>query len=122
MADEHGTVYRSDGRRLLTPQEIRDRCFNPTRLGRRGLDPEEVHQFLKLVEADLGLLHQELAAAREEAERLKDALRDWQSQHSGCYQRARQDGHQQYRRSGTTSSNPARPPAPPHPRERREHP
>nr|MDT0658554.1 DivIVA domain-containing protein [Micromonospora sp. DSM 115978] len=118
MEDEHGTLYRSDGRALITPQDIHDKCFSPTRFGRRGLEPTEVHDFLKLIEGEVAVLHSELAAAREEAGRLKNALREWQSQHGACYQRGRQDGHQIYRRP--TGTNQARPPVPPHPRERRE--
>jgi DivIVA domain-containing protein len=120
MEDEHGTLYRSDGRALITPQDIHDKCFNPTRIGRRGLEPGEVHDFLRLVEGEVAALHHELAAAREEAGRLKTALREWQSHHGNCYQRGRQDGHQIYRRPA--GNNQARPPAPPHPRERREQP
>jgi DivIVA domain-containing protein len=118
MEDEHGTVSHPDGRALITAQDIHDKCFKPTRFGRRGLEPEEVHDFLRLVEAGVAVLHEELVAAREEAGRLKSALREWQSQHGACYQRARQDGHQQYRRP--PGSNQARPPVPPHPRERRD--
>lgn len=60
----------------LSPGLVRDRQF-PT--VRRGLDPAEVHGFLRRVASELAALRAELAMTHDENVRLKDALRDWQA-------------------------------------------
>lgn len=58
---------------------MRERQFPTTPLIRRGLDPDEVYAFLDRVAGDLSALHAALGASRQEAARIKDALRQWQS-------------------------------------------
>jgi DivIVA protein. len=48
-------------------------------LGRRGVDPAEVAVFLDRVAGDLARAYAEVASLREQNERIKAALRDWQS-------------------------------------------
>ncbi|MFK3983661.1 DivIVA domain-containing protein [Micromonospora sp. NPDC050397] len=105
MEYERDPAGRSPGRTLLTPQDVHRKRFGPTPIGRRGYAPGEVREFLHLVEVDLAVLYRELVSAREEANRMKMALREWQSQHGECSVRGRQEAQELYRR--------------PHPRERR---
>ncbi|SDZ17500.1 DivIVA domain-containing protein [Micromonospora pattaloongensis] len=67
---------------LLSPRHVREREFAVTRLGRRGLDPHDVRTFLDRVAVDLGALQAEVVRVRRENERIKRALRDWQSMHA----------------------------------------
>ncbi|MFV2096197.1 DivIVA domain-containing protein [Micromonospora sp. LOL_014] len=62
----------------ISPGLVRDRRF-PVRT-RRGCDPTEVRAFLHLVADELTAVRAELAATRDENVRIKQALRDWQSQ------------------------------------------
>lgn len=64
---------------MLRPWQVRGRRF-PVR--RRGCDPAEVAVFLGRVADDLAAVYAELARSREETARVKDALREWQSQHA----------------------------------------
>ncbi|MER7167341.1 DivIVA domain-containing protein [Micromonospora sp. NPDC000207] len=64
----------------MTPVEVRRQRFPLTGLGRRGLSPTAVARFLGRVQADLTVLYAELVEARDQAERYRQALRDWQSQ------------------------------------------
>jgi len=57
---------------------VRDRRFGDR--VRRGCDPVEVRAFLHLVADELTALRAELGSTREENVRVKQALRDWQSQ------------------------------------------
>lgn len=75
----------------LSPRDVRQKRFRPTRLGRRGLDPEEVRRYLRMVADDLAWLHRALAAANEETAQIKVALREWQTKHANW--------HDGYRRS-----------------------
>lgn len=124
MEDERDPVGRPRGRTLLTPRDVHGKRFSPTPIGRRGYAPGEVREFLSLVEVDLAVLYQELVSAREEATRMKTALREWQSQHGGCYVRGRQEAQEFYRRpvepSQVERSDPTavRPTPPTHPRPR----
>lgn len=61
---------------------MREKQFIRTRLGRRGLDPDEVRAFLDRVAGDLAGLYASLGRLNEENERVKRALRDWQSMHA----------------------------------------
>ncbi len=63
----------------MRPWQIRERRFGVTRLGRRGLDPMEVDEFLNRVAGDLAAVYDALASSREETMRIKNALREWQS-------------------------------------------
>lgn len=73
-----GTAYRSRGAGPLRPWQVRDRLFTPR--GRRGVDAVEVRQFLDRVADDLAALYDEVARAHAEADRIKTALRDWQTE------------------------------------------
>ncbi|TCB92124.1 DivIVA domain-containing protein [Micromonospora zingiberis] len=73
-----GNVYGSRPPRLH-PSDVRDRQFPVVGFGRRGLDQEEVRQFLYRVARELAILYQDLARLDDENVRLKRALRDWQT-------------------------------------------
>ncbi|RKR87959.1 DivIVA domain-containing protein [Micromonospora pisi] len=98
MEDERDRVGRPRERTLLTPRDVRRKRFSPTGIGRRGYQPGEVREFLHLVEGDLAVLYQQLMSAREEATRMRTALREWQSRHNVCYVQSRQDAQESYRR------------------------
>ncbi|MEU5941724.1 DivIVA domain-containing protein [Micromonospora sp. NPDC047548] len=72
--------YRSAAYHPLRPWQVRERRFRPTPLGRRGLDPQEVREFLDRVAGDLAVVYDALAQSRRETDRVKDALRRWQSE------------------------------------------
>lgn len=74
------TTYRSDAYPTLLPWQVHERRFRSARLGRRGLDPAEVHAFLERVAGDLAAAYDALALSRQETVRIKDALRRWQSE------------------------------------------
>ncbi|MEQ4303890.1 DivIVA domain-containing protein [Plantactinospora sp. B6F1] len=74
-----GSAYRSAVYRPLLPSQVRLRRFAPVGFGRRGVDPEEVTEFLEQVAGDLARAYAELAGVREQNARIKDALRRWQS-------------------------------------------
>ncbi|MBQ0905032.1 DivIVA domain-containing protein [Micromonospora sp. U21] len=76
------TCYRSAAYHPLRPWQVRERRFRPTPVGRRGLDPQEVGEFLDRVAGDLAVVYDALAQSRRETERIKDALRRWQSEQS----------------------------------------
>ena len=85
--------YRAANYTPLRPWQVRDRRFRTTRLGRRGLDPAEVHEFLDRVALDLADVYRALGVSREETARVRDALRRWQSEqaqmrmNAGAYRR-----------------------------------
>ncbi|MEU8260060.1 DivIVA domain-containing protein [Micromonospora sp. NPDC048999] len=64
----------------MRPWQVRERRFRPSRFGRRGLDPQEVHEFLDRVADDLATVYDALGNSRQETSRIKDALRCWQSE------------------------------------------
>ncbi|MEE6261529.1 DivIVA domain-containing protein [Plantactinospora sonchi] len=74
-----GSAYRSETYRPLWPSQVRARRFTPVGFGRRGVDPDEVAQFLDQVAGDLARAYTELAGVREQNARIKEALRRWQS-------------------------------------------
>jgi DivIVA domain-containing protein len=74
------TCYRSAAYHPLRPWQVRERRFRPTPIGRRGLDPQEVGEFLDRVAGDLAVVYDALAQSRRETDRIKDALRRWQSE------------------------------------------
>ncbi|MCW3843186.1 DivIVA domain-containing protein [Micromonospora yasonensis] len=74
------TCYRSSTYVPLLPWQVRQRRFRATRLGRRGLDPGEVREFLDRVADDLAAAYRALGDSRQESARIKDALRRWQSE------------------------------------------
>ncbi|MDM4719620.1 DivIVA domain-containing protein [Micromonospora sp. WMMA1363] len=75
-----GTTYRSRAYPSLLPWQVRERRFPPARLGRRGLNPDEVYAFLDRVAVDMAAVHDALAQSRRETLRIKVALRRWQSE------------------------------------------
>jgi hypothetical protein len=70
--------YSAAGRPSISPGQVRDRWF--AERTRRGCDPTEVRAFLHLVADELAVSRAELAATRDENVRVKQALREWQSQ------------------------------------------
>lgn len=88
-----GTVYRAAPRSRLTPQQVREQRFGRAGFAQRGLDARDVHRFLDLVADDLAALHAELALVRDENERIKQALRQWQARQGGPDRRAEQNRH-----------------------------
>ena len=62
----------------ITPGHIRTQRFSTRR---RGLDPDEVHAYLEAVAEELATLSRQLVLAMQENDRIKRALRDWQSRH-----------------------------------------
>ncbi|WP_416900734.1 DivIVA domain-containing protein [Micromonospora echinospora] len=62
----------------LRPWQVRDRLFTPR--GRHGVDAAEVRAFLDRVADDLTALYAEVARTHAEADRIKAALREWQSE------------------------------------------
>ncbi|MEV4710016.1 DivIVA domain-containing protein [Micromonospora sp. NPDC049374] len=77
-------IYLSGERPL--PQHARAATFD-TRW--RGLDPDQVYAYLNRLADELERLHRELTTANTEAERIRQALRQWQS---------RQAAHRHYDR------------------------
>ena len=63
----------------LHPDQVRRFRFRRTRLGRRGLDEDQVYAFVRAVIDDLTAREAAEASLRDENARLKRALRDWQS-------------------------------------------
>jgi DivIVA domain-containing protein len=63
----------------MTPHEVRTRTFAPRR---RGVDPDQVREFQTQVADQLADLHQRLRILAQENDRLKRALRDWQTIHA----------------------------------------
>ncbi|RKN29949.1 DivIVA domain-containing protein [Micromonospora musae] len=51
----------------------------------RGLDSAQVQDYLDRVADELERLHRELTTANTEAERIRQAPRQWQSRHTGCH-------------------------------------
>ncbi|MEV4493445.1 DivIVA domain-containing protein [Micromonospora coxensis] len=85
------TCYRSSAYRPLRPWQVRERQFRPTPLGRRGLDPREVGEFLDRVAGDLAAVYDALAESRRETDRIKNALRRWQSEQARARNERRYD-------------------------------
>ncbi|WBC14214.1 DivIVA domain-containing protein [Micromonospora sp. WMMA1998] len=57
----------------------------------RGLDRAQVHDYLCWVADEMDRLDRELTTARTESERIRQALRQWQSRHNGCHRRGHDD-------------------------------
>ncbi|MDG4768353.1 DivIVA domain-containing protein [Solwaraspora sp. WMMD406] len=71
-------LYGTAVRPSISPGLVRDRRFGDRT--RHGFDPTEVRAFLHLVADELAALRAELHSTQEENARIKQALRDWQSQ------------------------------------------
>jgi len=74
-----GTNMCSAAYRPIRPWQVRNQRFRPVGVTARGLDPVEVGAFLDRVAYDLGVLYAELDRTWEQNNRIKDALRRWQS-------------------------------------------
>lgn len=68
------------GERLL-PHLVRAAAFDTCW---RGYNPQQVHDYLNRVADELDRLHRDLATANTESERIRQALRQWQSRHTTC--------------------------------------
>ncbi|MGN9778817.1 DivIVA domain-containing protein [Micromonospora sp. H33] len=65
----------------LHPYHVRAAAFD-TRW--RGLDPNQVNDYLNRIADELDRLQRALATANTESERIHQALRQWQSRHTNC--------------------------------------
>jgi DivIVA domain-containing protein len=74
-----GIYHAAAARPPLTVGQIRGHQFSAAR---RGLDPNEVRRFLYQVADELTDLRAELSRTRTENNRIKAALRDWQSRYA----------------------------------------
>ncbi|MEV4709897.1 DivIVA domain-containing protein [Micromonospora sp. NPDC049374] len=70
-------AYRAGNYVPLRPWQVRERRF--TRRGRRGVDAVEVAEFLDRVADDLAAVYAALGSSQHETQRIKDALKSWQS-------------------------------------------
>ncbi len=68
------------GSSRLSPEKIRAYTFTRAALGRRGISEEDVDQFLGRMAEEVTAWAAENAALRTENDRLKSALRQWQSE------------------------------------------
>ncbi|MEU5937709.1 DivIVA domain-containing protein [Micromonospora sp. NPDC047548] len=66
----------------LLPQHVRVATFGTRRW--RGLDPDQVYAYLDQLADELERLTRDLVTANTEGERIRQALRQWQSRHTGC--------------------------------------
>ncbi len=74
-------VFRAASRLApMVPEQVRRLRFRRSGFGRRGLAEEHVYAFLRRVVDELIARDAAEASLREENVRLKNALRDWQSQ------------------------------------------
>ncbi|RKN22601.1 DivIVA domain-containing protein [Micromonospora musae] len=63
----------------LTPHEVRTREFAARR---RGVDPDEVREFQARMADELATLNETVRLLSQENDRVKRALRDWQTMHA----------------------------------------
>lgn len=74
-----GRLYGTGRPDRLTSHDVRTRTFTSRW---RGVDPDEVQGFLLRIADELEPLQREARLLQEENDRLKRALRDWQSMHA----------------------------------------
>ncbi|MEU5828650.1 DivIVA domain-containing protein [Micromonospora tulbaghiae] len=74
-----GRVYLTGLPSRLTPHEVRTHAFDTHR---RGVDPDQVREFQTMVADELTDLHRQVRLLAQENDRLKRALRDWQTMHA----------------------------------------
>jgi cell division septum initiation protein DivIVA len=105
-------VYRARpyGSRL-SPEKVRGRGFSRAPLGRRGLSEDEVSQFCARVAEEISHWEAENANLRAENDRLKTALRQWQSEQAS----KRADENWQSRRPAGSGARGQAPPSRPAP-------
>jgi DivIVA domain-containing protein len=70
----------------LRPAQIRNQRFHLTRRGQRGLDPQEVHEFLNRIATELANAHAATDRHHAEATRIKNALKRWQTEQHNQHQ------------------------------------
>jgi DivIVA domain-containing protein len=63
----------------MTPHEVRTREFTARR---RGVDPVEVREFQARVADELAMLNETVRLLSQENDRIRRALRDWQTMHA----------------------------------------
>ncbi|MEU5909663.1 DivIVA domain-containing protein [Micromonospora sp. NPDC047527] len=63
----------------MTPHEVRTHDFAACR---RGVDPDEVREFQARVADELAMLNEAVRLLSQENDRIKRALRDWQTLHA----------------------------------------
>ncbi|GGM21387.1 hypothetical protein GCM10011608_02560 [Micromonospora sonchi] len=73
----------------LHPHHVRAATFDRRW---RGIDPAQVYDYLGRVADEMDRLHRELTTANTEAERIRQALRQWQSRHHNCRHARHQAG------------------------------
>ncbi|MDZ5442194.1 DivIVA domain-containing protein [Micromonospora sp. 4G57] len=74
-----GQLYGTGRPARLTPHEVRTRTFDPRR---RGADPDQVREFQAQLADELTDLHRQVRLLSQENDRIKRALRDWQTMHA----------------------------------------
>ncbi|MBL6278275.1 DivIVA domain-containing protein [Micromonospora fiedleri] len=72
-------IYASGDR--LYPHQVRAATFDRRW---RGWDPGQVEALLGRVADEMARLQREVVTANTEAERIRQALRQWQSRHNAC--------------------------------------
>jgi DivIVA domain-containing protein len=70
----------ADQPRRLAPEQIRTTTFGRSALGRRGYNEDEVDQFANRLAEELAARDAEVVRLVDENHRLKQAMRDWQSE------------------------------------------
>src|SRR6201996_195964 len=68
---DRAMTFRSSRPARLTPGQVRSMSFRLARLGRRGLDEDDVREFCDQVEEELSLLLEERSALQSEVRRLR---------------------------------------------------
>jgi hypothetical protein len=69
--------------RRHSPDQVRTAVFTRTPLGRRGLNEDEVYGFTHRLADELAARDAAITSLVDENRRLKQAMRDWQSQQAG---------------------------------------
>ncbi|WP_245233470.1 DivIVA domain-containing protein [Micromonospora parva] len=89
-----GQPYPADYPGRLTPHEVRTREFATCR---RGVDPDEVREFQARLADELAMLNETVRLLSQENDRIKRALRDWQTMHARecppAQEQGRNSGH-----------------------------
>ncbi|MET7876400.1 DivIVA domain-containing protein [Micromonospora profundi] len=92
MAQVHrgGQPYPAGHPARLTPHEVRTRDFA---VCRRGVDPVGVREFQARIADELASLNETVRLLSQENDRIKRALRDWQTMHARECSSAPEQGH-----------------------------
>ncbi|MEN3613856.1 DivIVA domain-containing protein [Plantactinospora sp. ZYX-F-223] len=77
-----GATLSHPARQPVQPSQVRAATF---RSRWRGLDPEQVYAYLRRLADELEGLRRAESAARAEAERIRQGLRQCQSRHARCW-------------------------------------